>query len=367
MILPYFPVLKVQEMRHSAPGSRSSATWPDQMQTQVMSPRSSTWSLPWIMTRCSSTIRSTITPTSRKPRTRTLNSLVFPQCLNPLFRSVLMMILLFRWKAKKACSRETVAGQREIEEWEGSAISAAESTSKERLTEQYWESFSSDSPKILLWRATENTVLKTHRKFFSDGWDLREHLQRRAQQAVLGEIQIREDNTWLSIWWRSRIWSEEIQNTNYSSHSARSTREYICVADWRWRNIFIKSAMQEVAEKLMNWGYAAMRKEITEEKRRWEEFLTQHDQESRTVSLVFYDPDLLSSYDIPTFLINLLLHQVRKSRAAKLEHREIHERNEFSWKRFWFSTCSTRSWWITQWFKKIGDTIGVSEKRRNWE
>ena len=187
MILPYFPVLKVQEMRHSAPASRCSATWPDQMQTQVMSPRSSTWSLPWIMTRCSSTIRSTISPTSRKPRTRTLNKLVFPQCLNPLFRSVLIMILLFRWKAKKACSRETVAGQREIEEWEGFVISAAESTSKERLTEQYWESFSSDSPKILLWRATENTVLKTHRKFFSDGWDLGEHLQRRAQQAVLGE------------------------------------------------------------------------------------------------------------------------------------------------------------------------------------
>ena len=74
-----------------------------------------------------------------------------------------------------------------LEEREGFVISAAESTSKERLTEQYWESFSSDSPKILPWRATENTVLKTHRKFYSDGWDLREHLQRRAQQAILGE------------------------------------------------------------------------------------------------------------------------------------------------------------------------------------
>ena len=50
-----------------------------------------------------------------------------------------------------------------------------------------------------------------------------------------------------------------------------------------------------------------MRKEITEKQRRLEEFPTQHDQESRTVSLFFYDPDLLGSHDIPTFLIKLLL------------------------------------------------------------
>ena len=59
MILPYFPVLKAQDVRHSAPASRSLASWPDQMQTQVMSPRSSTRSLLWTMTRYSSTIRTT--------------------------------------------------------------------------------------------------------------------------------------------------------------------------------------------------------------------------------------------------------------------------------------------------------------------
>ena len=31
------------------------------------------------------------------------------------------------------------------------------------------------------------------------------------------------------------------------------------------------------------------------------------------------------------------------------------------------STCSTRSWWITRWFKKIGDNISDSENRKNWE
>ena len=41
---------------------------------------------------------------------------------------------------------------------------------------------------------------------------------------------------------------------------------------------------------------------------------------------IFYDPDLLSSYDVPTFLIKLLLPQVQESLAAMLECREIHER-----------------------------------------
>ena len=31
------------------------------------------------------------------------------------------------------------------------------------------------------------------------------------------------------------------------------------------------------------------------------------------------------------------------------------------------STCSTRSWWITQWFTKFGDIIEYSENRRSWE
>ena len=105
-----------------------------------------------------------------------------------------------------------------------------------------------------------------------------------------------------------------------------SAREFFCVANWGWRIIFIKNAIQEVAEKLKNWEYAAGRKGNTEKQRRLEESLTQHDQESRTVSLFFCDPDLLSSYDIPTFLIKLLLLRVQESRAATLECREIHER-----------------------------------------
>ena len=82
------PDPKARVQRTSARAARSLAPWPTPRTPQVMSPRSSTRSLPRMMTRCSSTIRTTISPTSRKPRTRTL------QCshsvLNPLFRSVLI-------------------------------------------------------------------------------------------------------------------------------------------------------------------------------------------------------------------------------------------------------------------------------------
>ena len=50
-------------------------------------------------------------------------------------------------------------------------------------------------------------------------------------------------------------------------------REYIRVADWRWRNIFIKKATKEVAEKLKNWKDATMRKEITKNSEEWKDLL----------------------------------------------------------------------------------------------
>ena len=39
---------------------------------------------------------------SRKPRTKTLDNSVFSQCLNPLFCTFLMMILLFRIESKES-------------------------------------------------------------------------------------------------------------------------------------------------------------------------------------------------------------------------------------------------------------------------
>ena len=133
-ILPYFLVLKVQDMRHSAPASRSLATWPSQMQTQVMSPRSSTRPLLQTATRRPSTVRTTIAPvTSRIPHARTLDCSVFPQCLKPLFRTFLMEILLFREKAKKACLGKPLQDR----EKEKVLWSVLQSRVKEKSTEQY--------------------------------------------------------------------------------------------------------------------------------------------------------------------------------------------------------------------------------------
>ena len=65
---------------------------------------------------------------------------------------------------------------------------------------------------------------------------------------------------------------------------------------------------------------------------------------------------------VPTFRIKLLSPRVPESQAANRECSEIHERIwEFP------QTCPTSAWGITQWFKKFGNTVGNSEKRRNWE
>ena len=73
-------------------------------------------------------------------------------------------------ECKESQPRETVCRQREREEGEGSVISVGELMSK---------------------KSRRNSIRsyshQTHRKFYSDERDLREHLQRRAQQAIIGK------------------------------------------------------------------------------------------------------------------------------------------------------------------------------------
>ena len=82
--LPNFPDLKTQVKRTPLEDEEFGylASPPS---TQVLNPRSSTSILPCVMTRCSSTIRTTISPTSREQRTRTPFNSMFTQCSNPLF------------------------------------------------------------------------------------------------------------------------------------------------------------------------------------------------------------------------------------------------------------------------------------------
>ena len=82
-----------------------------------------------------------------------------------------MMILLFKWKAKKACiGKPIVRERREREKKKG----------KRRFCNQCCIVDVKE-------KSTEQHSLQTHREFYSNERDLREHLQRRAQQAIVGE------------------------------------------------------------------------------------------------------------------------------------------------------------------------------------
>ena len=96
----------------------------------------------------------------------------------------------------------------------------------------------------------------------------------------LVKVQLRENNIWLSTTWRSRTQSEEIQNMHWLNRDESlnlkddncwkpingqiklSVREYTCVVNWRWRTVFARNAMQEVAKKLENWEDAAVEKKM---------------------------------------------------------------------------------------------------------
>ena len=73
-------------------------------------------------------------------------------------------------ESKESMPRETVARQREREEREGFVVSVAESMSKKSRR-----------------NSTRSHSLQTHKEFYSNERDHREHLERRAQQATLGE------------------------------------------------------------------------------------------------------------------------------------------------------------------------------------
>ena len=119
-------------------------------------------------------------------------------------------------------------------------------------------------------------------------------------------------------------------------------REYLCGDEGpsssrmlckKWPIIYLKNGKRSCNEQ-----------ENTEKQQRLGEFPMQHDQESRTMSLlgnqvqrlpellvfienlkIFYDPDSPSSYDNTTFLMKLLLLQVQEGPAAILKCCEIHE------------------------------------------
>ena len=209
-------------------------------------------------------------------------------------------------------------------EREGSVISVVKSMSKKNRR-----------------NSVRSHSLQTLRKFFSDGWHLRENLQRRAQQAILGE---NSDQRRLYLTqYNMEIQNLERRNSEHarfeSQRELESQRRHLLKAN-QWADQAQRESIHlwsrlGLKDHLHKESYARSCREIQELKRRCyqeensekqEEFPAQHDQESRTVSPFFYDPDLLSSNDVPTFFIKLLLPRVQESLAAKLECCEIHER-----------------------------------------
>ena len=78
----------------------------------------------------------------------------------------------------------------------------------------------------------------------------------------------------------------QLLKANQWADQAQRERIHLCSRFGMKDPTFIKNAVQEVAEKLKNWKDAGVRKEITPPKKKREEFPMQHDQESRTVSLL---------------------------------------------------------------------------------
>ena len=219
-------------------------------------------------------------------------------------------------ESKDSMHRETVAGQRERQS-DGSVISVAESMSRKSRRNSTW-----------------SHSLQTHREFYSDERDLREHLEQRAQQAIFGENSVQRKC--FSTEHHMEILILERRNSEYalieSQRELQSERRQLLEAN-QWADqdqrerIHLCSELK-MKKRLHQESYAKSCREIeelkrrcyqaenTDNQRRLEEFPTQHDQESRTVSLlrdqvrrlqerleytedskIFYDPDSPSSCD----------------------------------------------------------------------
>ena len=233
-----------QKRGSSALRTRTSslATWPRPSSSQVMSPKSSTRSLPWMLTRRPSTIRTIISLTSRRPQARTLDTVFWILC----FARFSLVILLFREKAKKACLGKQLQG-REREEREGSVTSVAESVSRKSrrnstrshsLQTQSWWTRSPRTPRTKSSKSFlgENSV---QRKLYSTEYDMEiQNLERRNSEYALFEsqrelesqrLQLLEDNQWTDQAQRERIHlSSELKMKNrlHQECYAKSCREF---------------------------------------------------------------------------------------------------------------------------------------------
>ena len=372
MILPNFPDLIAQVKHNSALASRSLTTWPAQVQTQVMSPRSSTRSLLWTVTRYSSMIRTTISPISRKPTNENTGQFGVPT----VFESSLLHVshgwcCSSKRKQRKHAIGKPFARQRKRRERRFFVISAAESKSMKNRR-----------------NSVRSHSLQTHKEFYSDYRDLRGHLQWRAQQVTFGENSVQRKS-------HSTEYDMEIQNLGTKKFRIRiiwltawaGTSKTTIIGrnsldrDHGILNTFLQRIEDEepssskmprkklpriwrIEKMLLSRGNTKKTTKIGKIPR---SMIRNHEQWVHWRLKIFYDLDSTSSYDIPTFLIMLSLPRVRESRAAKLECRKMHERVWVFLETFLIVHMLNDILMNCTIILGIWRHFGYSENRRNWE
>ena len=356
--LPNFPVLEAQDMRNSARACPVS--------TQVMSPRSSTRSLLTIQTSKNLWILKSHT-----------GKYWIDQCTHDVwtdlcFASFLWWFWFVKWTHATGNREKT-----EREEREGSVISVVESMSKKSRR-----------------NSVRSHSLQTHREFYPDERNLQEHFERRAQRAILGENSVQS----------------KLHSTEYNRKIQNLERKFR-IRGWMSKKTIIGSQSMgrssSARENPIVWqigdeGPSSSRKLCKKLPRNWriEKTLLSIQKTTKigriscaawsgitnSVSLRGSSTKITRTIGIYWRLENLprswlteQLWQYPRSSPSSyyLEFKKTWPRRwnaakntreyVYSWKRFWSSTCSTKSWRITQWFKKFGGVIGDSEDRRTWE
>ena len=273
--------------------------------------------------------------------------------------SVLHVSHSLRWW----CNRETVARQRKKNE---KVLWSVQSRCQRKVN---------GTVLVWVWRVTENPVLESLRKFYSDERDLREHLERRARQAIIGENSIQRklylNEYKMEIQNLKRRNSEDaltesqrelesrrqlLLEINCADQAQRS-RIYLCgrlvIKDHLHQECYARRSCREIEELKR----CCCREENTENNKDWKNFIRSM---IRNHGQWVYSSTILTYWAVMTY-------QRSSSSSYYLEFKEAWSRswnaakytreNEYSWKRFWLSTWSTRSWWIIQSFKRFGNTI----------
>ena len=251
----------------------------------------------------SATVASLI---SRKPHARTVDCSVFPQFLKPLFRKFLMV------KAKTACIGKSLQDKE-----------------KERKEKVLWSVLQSRCQGkvggtvlgVILFRVTENSILMNEISENSLNEELKLFLvktQFRGNYTQLsthgdpksGPKKLRICINWVTAWaWISKTTVIGGQSMNRASST-------ICVTNWWMKDHLHQESHARSCREIEELKRRCYQEENIEKQRRLEAIPTQHDQESRTVSLlrdqvrrlqerleffedpkIFHDPDSLSSYD----------------------------------------------------------------------